>query len=256
MKGFAAVFKREIYAFFASPIFYVVGTIFLVLSGYFFYTSVAYFSLISFQAAQNPHMAGQVNLSEMVIKPLLNDMSIVLLLIVPLLTMRLLAEEKKNGTIELLLTYPIRELAVLLGKYLATLCVILLLLSVTACYLIMLSWFGTLEWGLVLTGYCGLALMAASFVSLGLFASALTQNQIIAAVLGFGALLMFWIIGWIGSMSGPMVNKVVTYLSLGEHLETFTKGVMDSRDLIYYLNFSVFFIFLTLRYLDSQKIRG
>jgi ABC-2 type transport system permease protein len=194
MKGFNAVFQRELYAFFASPIFYVVGTIFLALCGYFFYTSVAYFSLISFQAAQNPFMGGQVNINEMVIKPLFEDMSIILLLIVPLLTMRLLAEEKKNGTIELLLTYPIRELAVLLGKYLATLFVILILLAATVIYIFLLSWFGDLEWGPVLTGYGGLVLMAASFVSLGLFASALTQNQIIAAVVGFGALLMFWII--------------------------------------------------------------
>lgn len=256
MKGFKAVFKRELVAFFASPIFYVVGTIFLALSGYFFYTSVAYFSLISFQAAQNPYMAGQVNINEMVIRPLFDDMSIILLLIVPLLTMRLLAEEKKTGTIELLLTYPIRELAVLLGKYLATLLVLLVFLAATVIYIFLLSWVGDLEWGPVLTGYGGLVLMTAGFVSLGLFASALTQNQIIAAVVGFGALLMFWIIGWAGSVSGPVVGKVVNYLSLLEHMEPFTKGVLDSRDLIYYLNFSVFFIFLTLRYLDSKKIRG
>ena len=256
MKGFKAVFKRELVAFFASPIFYVVGTIFLALSGYFFYTSVAYFSLISFQAAQNPYMAGQVNINEMVIRPLFDDMSIILLLIVPLLTMRLLAEEKKTGTIELLLTYPIRELAVLLGKYLATLFVLLVFLAATVIYIFLLSWVGDLEWGPVLTGYGGLVLMTAGFVSLGLFASALTQNQIIAAVVGFGALLMFWIIGWAGSVSGPVVGKVVNYLSLLEHMEPFTKGVLDSRDLIYYLNFSVFFIFLTFRYLDSKKIRG
>ena len=201
-------------------------------------------------------MAGQVNINEMVIRPLFDDMSIILLLIVPLLTMRLLAEEKKTGTIELLLTYPIRELAVLLGKYLATLLVLLVFLAATVIYIFLLSWVGDLEWGPVLTGYGGLVLMTAGFVSLGLFASALTQNQIIAAVVGFGALLMFWIIGWAGSVSGPVVGKVVNYLSLLEHMEPFTKGVLDSRDLIYYLNFSVFFIFLTLRYLDSKKIRG
>lgn len=256
MKGFKAVFKRELYAFFASPIFYVVGTIFLILSGYFFYTSVAYFSLISFQAAQNPYMGGQVTITEMVVKPLFDDMSIILLLLVPLLTMRLLAEEKKNGTMELLLTYPIRELAILLGKYLATLFVILVFLAGTVIYMLLLFWIGDLEWGPVLTGYGGLILMTAGFVSLGLFASALTQNQIIAAVVGFGALLMFWIIGWAGSVSGPLVGRVVNYLSLLEHLDSFSKGVLDSRDLIFYLNFSVFFIFLTLRYLDSQKIRG
>jgi ABC-2 type transport system permease protein len=256
MKGFTAVFKRELYAFFASPIFYVVGTIFLALSGYFFYTSVAYYSLISFQAAQNPYMGGQVNLNEMIVKPLFDDMSIILLLIVPLLTMRLLAEEKKNGTIELLLTYPVRELAVVLGKYLATLLVIVILLALTAINIFMISRFGVVEWGPVLTGYGGLILLAAGFVSLGLFASALTQNQIIAAVLGFGALLMFWVIGWAGSVSGPGVGKVVNYLSLLEHLDPFTKGILDTRDIMYYLTFLVFFIFLTLRYLDSQKIRG
>jgi len=256
MKGFTAIFKRELYAFFASPIFYVIGTIFLALSGYFFYTSVAYYSLISFQAAQNPYMGGQVNLNEMVVKPLFDVMSIILLLIVPLLTMRLLAEEKKNGTIELLLTYPVRELAVVLGKYLATLLVIFILLALTAINILMISRFGVVEWGPVLTGYGGLILLAAGFVSLGLFASALTQNQIIAAVLGFGALLMFWVIGWAGSVSGPGVGKVVNYLSLLEHQDPFTKGILDTRDIMYYLTFLVFFIFLTLRYLDSQKIRG
>jgi len=256
MKGFTAVFKRELYAFFASPIFYVVGTIFLALSGYFFYTSVAYYSLISFQAAQNPYMGDQVNLNEMVVKPLFDDMSIILLLIVPLLTMRLLAEEKKNGTIELLLTYPIRELAVVLGKYLATLLVIVILLGLTTINIFMISRFGVMEWGPVLTGYGGLILLAAGFVSLGLFASALTQNQIIAAVLGFGVLLMFWVIGWAGSVSGPAVGKVVNYLSLLEHLDPFTKGILDTRDIMYYLAFLAFFIFLTLRYLDTQKIRG
>ncbi|OGP50280.1 MAG: ABC transporter permease [Deltaproteobacteria bacterium RBG_13_43_22] len=256
MKGFKAVFKREMYAFFASPVFYVVGTIFLILSGYFFYTSTAYFSLISFQAAQNPYAGQQVNLNEMVVKPLFDDLSIILLLIVPLLTMRLLAEEKKNGTIELLLTYPVRELAVLLGKYLATLLVIVLLLAFTAVNIFVISRFGVVDWGPVLSGYSGMVLMAAGFVSLGLFTSALTQNQIVAAILGFGALLMFWIIGWIGSVSGPGIGQVVNYLSMLEHLEPFTKGVLDSRDIMYYFNFSLFFIFLTLRYLDSQKIRG
>jgi ABC-2 type transport system permease protein len=256
MRGFLAVFKRELYAFFASPVFYVVGTIFLAIAGYFFYTGVAYFSLISFQAAQNPFMGAQVNLNDMVIKPLFDDISIILLLMVPLLTMRLLAEEKKTGTLELLLTYPLRDLAVLLGKFLATLLVLLILLSATLVYLLILSGFGEFEWGVVLSGYGGLILLCAAFVALGLFVSSLTQNQIIAAVLGFGALMMFWVVGWAGSLSGPAVGQVVKYLSIMEHLDSFTKGVLDTRDIAYYLTFCAFFIFATLRYLDSQKIRG
>jgi ABC-2 type transport system permease protein len=256
MKGFLAVFKRELYAFFASPVFFVVGTIFLAMAGYFFYTAVAYFSLISFQAAQNPFMGAQVNLNDMVIKPMFDDISIILLLMVPLLTMRLLAEEKKNGTLELLLTYPLRDLAVLLGKFLATLLVLMILLSATLVYLLILAGFGDFEWRVVLSGYGGLVLLCASFVALGLFVSSLTQNQIIAAVLGFGALMMFWVIGWAGSLSGPLVGQVVKYLSILEHLDSFTKGVLDTRDIAYYLTLCVFFIFATLRYLDSQKIRG
>jgi ABC-2 type transport system permease protein len=256
MKGFGAVFKKEIYTFFASPIFYVVATIFLTIAGYFFYTAVAYYSLISFQAAQNAFMGGQVNLNEMVIKPLMDDISVILLLIVPLLTMRLIAEEKKNGTMELLLTYPLRNLAILLGKFAATLLVLVILLAVTLIYILLLSWVGEFEWGVVWAGYGGLVLMTAGFVALGLFVSALTQNQIIAAVLGFGALLLFWMIGWAGALSGPVVGNVVNYLSILEHLDSFTKGVLDTRDIGYYLTFSAFFIFLTLRYLDSQKIRG
>jgi ABC-2 type transport system permease protein len=256
MKGFRAVFMREMYGFFASPVFYVMGTIFLVLCGYFFYTSVAYFSLISFQAAQNPQMGAQVNLNELVIRPFFDDVSIILLLMVPLLTMRLLAEEKKNGTIELLLTYPIRDIAVVMGKFLAALAVIVGLLVLTLIYMLLLSWVGNPEWGPVLSGYLGLLLLASGFIALGLFVSALTENQIIAAVGGFGCLLMFWIIGWIGSVSGPGVGPVVRYLSLLEHQESFAKGVLDSRDLVFYLSFSAFFLFMTLRYLDSQKIRG
>jgi ABC-2 type transport system permease protein len=256
MKGFPAVFKRELYAFFASPVFYVVGTIFLAISGYFFYTAVAYYSLISFQAAQNPFMGGQLNMNDMVIKPLFDDISIILLLIVPLLTMRLIAEEKKNGTMELLLTYPIRDLAVVLGKYLSTLMVLAILVGATLVYLLILAGFGEFEWGVVLAGYGGVLLLAASFTALGLFVSSLTQNQIIAAVLGFGALMMFWVIGWAGSLSGPAGGAVVKYLSILEHLDSFTKGVLDTRDIAYYLTFSAFFIFLTLRYLDTQKIRG
>jgi ABC-2 type transport system permease protein len=143
-----------------------------------------------------------------------------------------------------------------MGKYLAALSVILVLLAGTLVYLLLLAWAGQVEWGPVITGYLGLVLMTAGFISLGLFASALTQNQIIAAVVGFGALLMFWIIGWAGSVSGPQVGKAVNYLSLLEHLDPFTKGVLDTRDLLYFLNFSAFFIFLTLRGLDSRKMRG
>ncbi len=228
----------------------------MTIAGYFFYTAVAYYSLISFQAAQNAFMGGQVNLNEMVIKPLMDDISVILLLIVPLLTMRLIAEEKKNGTMELLLTYPLRNLAILLGKFAATLLVLVILLAVTLIYILLLSWVGEFEWGVVWAGYGGLVLMTAGFVALGLFVSALTQNQIIAAVLGFGALLLFWMIGWAGALSGPVVGNVVNYLSILEHLDSFTKGVLDTRDIGYYLTFSAFFIFLTLRYLDSQKIRG
>lgn len=256
MRGFFPVYRKEMYRIFASPIFYCVAFIFLSLAGYFFYSAVAYYSLLSFQAGRNPLMAQQLNLSEMVVEPFFGSMGIVLLLMVPLITMRLFAEEKKTGTVELLFTYPISDRGVVLGKYTAALSVVTLMLAGTLPAMVVLDVLATPSWATILSGYLGLFLMSGAFVSLGVLASSLTQNQIIAAAATFGALLLLWIIGWAQSLADPAVGDVLAYISLLSHFENFAKGVLDSRDILFYVLFLTLFLFATLRILESRHWRA
>ena len=256
MRGFFPVYGKEMYRIFASPIFYVVAFIFLTLAGYFFYSAVAYYFLLSFQAGRNPFLAQQLNLGEMVLEPFFGSIGIVLLLMVPLITMRLFAEEKKTGTVELLLTYPISDRGAVLGKFTAALSVVALMLTGTLPAMVVLSAFTTPPWATIFSGYLGLVLMSSAFVSLGVLASSLTQNQIVAAAITFGAALLLWIIGWAQTLAGQEVGSVFVYLSLLSHFESFTKGVLDSRDILYYGLFVTLFLFATLRVLESRHWRA
>jgi len=259
LNGCLALWRKELTVYFATPIFYITGFFFLVLAGYFFYTNVIYYSIISLQAAQqasNPQVAAQLNPTQMVYRPLFAVLAIVLLFLVPLLTMRLLAEEKRSGTAELLFTYPISDWAVILGKFLAALLVYLIFLAFTASYSLALTMVTRLDWGAIGAGYLGLMLLGASALALGLFASSLTENQIVAGVVGFALLLLFWIIGWVQELGGGGLGKAFQYLSLLDHYDNFTKGVIDTRDLAYCLSFIFFFLFLTKRQLESRRWRA
>jgi ABC-2 type transport system permease protein len=251
-----AIYKREIAFFFSSIVAYVVLTVFLLIAGYFFYNLLAYFNLISMRAMQNPYLAKQLSLTDGVLQPLFGNISIVLLLILPLLTMRLLSEERKSGTAELLFTYPIRDMDVILGKYFATLTVFAAMLALTLLYPLLLGKYANPEIGPILSGYLGLLLMGMAFIAMGLFFSSLGENQIVAGILTFGFGLLFLIIGWVGPFVSPSVAKIVSQLSILEHLDNFTKGVIDTNDIIYYLNFSIFFIFLSSRVLESNRWRS
>jgi ABC-2 type transport system permease protein len=256
MRGIMAVFKKEITVTFSSPIFYAATFIFMVVSGYFFYTNAMIYTIRSFQAGQNPFLAERLNLSDFVVKPFFGDMAIVLLLMLPLITMRAYAEEKKMGTIELLFTYPISDGAVLAGKFAASMFTLLTMLVGTLLPLILLETFAHLDWGLILSGYLGILLLGASFIALGLFTSSLTENQIIAAVLSFGAFLLFWIIGWAKSFAGPPLGSILEHISIVVHLDSFVRGLIDSRDLVFYLVFIFFWLFVTLRFLNTRFWRG
>ncbi len=256
MRGFWAVYRKELYALFASPIFYVVAFIFLVLHGYFFYTALAYYSMVSFQAAQNPFMAHQLNLMDMVVRPVLMDVSVVLLLTAPLLTMRTYADERRSGTMELLFTLPVTDKGVLAAKFAGVLTTLALLLVGTLPSMAVLGAVADPNWNAILCAYLGLFLLGAAFLALGMFSSAFTKNQIVAAVLSFGALLFFWVIGWLSSIMGPTSMRLVEYLSIIRHFDTFSKGVLDSRDVIYYLIFTSFFLFVTVRQIESYRWRG
>ncbi len=256
MKGLYTVYCKELYRLFASPIFYVVAFIFLVLVGYFFYSSVAYYSLLSFEASRNPFLSQQLNLTTMVIEPFFGSMSIVLLLMVPLITMRLFAEERKTGTAELLFTYPISDRGAVLGKFGVSISVLVLLLAGTLPAMLLLEVITTAPWFTILSGYLGLLLMSSAFVSLGLLASSLTENQIIAAAMAFGVLLLLWIIGWAESLVGPTLGSFLKYVSLLTHFDNFAKGILDSRDVLFYLLFALLCLFTTLRILESRQWRG
>lgn len=256
MKGLWSVYRKELYILFASPIFYALALTFLIIAGYFFYNSVAYYNLLSFQASQNPMLADQLNLGQMVLRPFFLDLGIVLLLVSPLITMRLYAEERKTGTIELLFTYPLTDAATLLAKFWAVLTALTFLLLGTIPGMLVLDRILSINWSLVFSGYLGVLFLGGAFLSVGVFTSSLTQNQIIAGVISFGALLMLWIIGWARTMVGPEAAAVIAYLSITQHLDNFAKGVLDSRDVIYYLLFITFFLFLTLRQMVSYRWKG
>jgi len=256
MRGIMAIFKKEIIITFSSPIFYAATFVFLVVCGYFFYTNAILYTIRSFQAGQNPFLAERLNLNDFVVKPFFGDMAIVLLLMLPLLTMRSYAEEKKTGTIELLFTYPISDGAALAGKFAAAVFTLLAMLLGTLMHLILLQTFAHLDWGLIASGYLGILLVGASFIAVGTFTSSLTENQIIAAVLSFGAFLLFWIIGWAKSFAGPTLGLILEHLSIVVHLDSFVKGLIDSRDLVFYLLFIFFWLFVTLRFLSTRFWRG
>jgi ABC-2 type transport system permease protein len=256
MKGFVSVYRKELYSLFASPVFFAVAFTFLTIAGYFLYSAIVYFNLLSFQASQNPMMAKQMNIMEMVLRPFFFDLGIVLLLISPLLTMRLYAEERKTGTMELLFTYPLSDRSIVLAKFAAVVSAFSVILMGTLPGIFLLNYLGNPTWKPILCGYLGVLLLGSSFMSLGIFTSSLTQNQIIAAVLSFGALLMLWVIGWAKSYAGATMGEVFDYLSVIKHFDSFSKGILDSRDLLYYLIFTVFFLFLTLRQMTAYRWRG
>ena len=257
MKNFLPVFKKELKTYFTSPIAYVLITMFLLVSGYFFYNIYSFFNYVVFSMnMQGGGLMDQINLTEMVCRPLYSNIVIVILLMLPLLTMRLLAEEKKMGTIELLLTYPVRDSEAILGKFAACLAVYGVMLAGTFLYPVLLSVFGEVEWGPVLSCYLGLFLAGGAFISVGLLISSLTENQIVAGAGTFGILLLFWLLGASEKLVSPEVGAVLKHLSLLEHFEQFTKGVIDTRDILYYLNFTFFMLFLSLRSLESKKWRG
>ncbi len=258
IRSLGIIFKKEINSYFGSLIAYVTIVMFLVITGYFFYTLLATFSVVSFQAQTNPMLSRQyqlLNLNETVVRPLFGNISIVMLLMTPLITMRLFSEEKKTGTIELLLTCPVRDIEVVIGKFLACFVVMVVMILLTATFPILLMIVGEPEVMPIITGYFGLLLLGAAFMSLGIFTSSLTENQIVSASISFGILFCFWLMSYSASFVSAGLGEIITYLSISEHITSLAKGVVDTEDIIYYLCFTLFFLFLTLRSLESKRWR-
>ncbi len=256
MSGVSAVLRKELTTYFATPIFYLMGFFFLLVEGFlFFFIYFNYFQTASFQVAQNPQLATMLDPFQVVFRSFFEDLGFILLLLTPILTMRLLAEEKRGGTAELLFTYPIPDWGVILGKFLAAFAVFATLLVFTVAYPVIFAFLTRMDWGQVASGYLGVLLLGGATLALGLFVSSLTANQIIAAISAFALLLLFWLIGApqeIGSAGGGILGA----LSLRDHLPNLAKGVIDTKDLIFYLCFTFFFLFLTKRQLESRRWRA
>ena len=255
-RNIGLVFSRELKSYFSSLTVYIVIVMFLLMTGYFFYNLLATFSVVSFPAQADPMLARQyqlLNINETVIRPLFGSISIILLIMTPLLTMRLFAEEKKTGTIELLLTFPVNDLDVVLGKYFACLAVQLIMILMTATYPVLIVVLGEPEPMPILTGYLGLILLGAAAISLGIFTSSVTENQIVSASISFGILFFFWLISYSVPLVSPGLGTLLGYLSINEHINSLSKGVVDSEDIVYYLCFTVLFLFLTLRSLETNR---
>lgn len=255
MKAVWSITKKELLSYFTSPIAYIVISIFILLSGFFFYSLVWWFNSQAMQMAQNPYYYQQVNINQMVFAPLFHNLSIILLLMLPLLSMRLFSEEKKMGTEELLFTSPVSVVQIILGKYLASLIVLLIMLLLSAIPTIFTFIYGNPEPLPYLLGYFGLFLLGAAFLGLGIFWSSLTENQIVSAVLTFGTLLLFWVLSWAGYSARGLWQDVLNYLSFFEHFDGMTKGILDTSDLVYYLSFAFFGLFLTHSVIQSRRWR-
>ncbi len=256
MKGFWPVFRKELYGMFMSPIFYVVAFFFLLVSGVFFNYILAQVVVVSFQIAQHPELGREFSMIELFLRSFLWNLSIVMLFVAPLLTMRLYAEERKSGTIELLYTYPVTDAAALAGKYAACLVTFTILIAATLPGVIAVALIVAPAWNLILCGYAGLFLLGCAFLAMGTFASTLTRNQIVSAIITFGVLLVLWFIGEAKSSVGPAIGSIVEYVCVSKHFEGLSKGLVDSRDILFYLVFSAFFLFLTLRQISSFRWRG
>jgi len=256
MAGWLAVFRKEVLNFFVSPIAYAVIGCFLLISGFFFWANLSFYSLLSLQAMSSPMFAQQINMTDIVIRPLIQNTGIVLLIAVPFLTMRLFAEEKKTGTIELLLTYPISDVGVWAGKYVAAVFLLLIMLAGTLPFAILMFVMGKPDAGPLIGGYLGLFLMVAAFMSLGMFISSLTENQIVAGVISFVLALLFWILSWTAHFVGETSGGVIRQLSILEHLDTFNKGIIALSDVSFFVLFIAFFLFMTSRSLETNRWRG
>ncbi len=255
MRGTFTIYKKELKSYLYSPIAYVLVGVFLLLSGFFFYNLMWWFNSQSLTMARNPYYAKQLNINRFVFEPFFHNASIVLLLILPLLTMKLFSEERKSGTEELLFTSPVGNGEIVYGKFLASTTVLLIMLAGMGILSIFPFLYSKPEVYPVVVGFLGIFLMGIAFISVGVFTSSLTENQVVSASLGFGVLLLLWVLSWIAEASGEPIREILRYVSFFEHFKEMPKGVLNITDVVYYLSFTYFMLFLTTSYLEARRWR-
>ncbi len=247
--NFWPIFKKEVKAYFSATSTHVVLTIFLVLSGFFFWTDMAWYEKVN--------VLGTSSVVSGLWVYYFNDLRFILIFVLPLMTMRLFAEEKKLGTIELITTYPIRDAEILAGKYLACMLVFLLMLCLTFANVLLVGiiWdFAEIE--PVMTGYLGIFLLGCSLIACGVFVSSLTDNQVVAATGTMGLFILFWFLTWNEMIGSEELIQVLKRLSLFDRVFDFLEGKVNTRDIAFFILITWFFLFLTLRSLSSRAWKG
>jgi len=262
IRNVLAIAGKDIRVYLTTWMSYALFGFFLLMTAFFFTTLVEQYQLVSLQGAQQPWMLEQLNLTDVVMGNVLRNVSVFFLFLLPLLTMRLFSEERKGNTLELLMTVPVRPVEIVLGKYLSALAIMALMLVLTLVFPLLLQVYGStpggaspLDWRTVMTGYAGMFLLGAGFVAVGLFASSLTDSQIVAAITSFSVLLMFFVVGYAARGKEGFWQGFLDYLSLTNHLEDFVKGVVKLTGVVYYASLAFVGLFLTYRVVEAQRWR-
>lgn len=255
MRNVWIICRKELGSYFVSPIAYLLLAMFAVVFGFFFWNAVGYFVFAGMEAEMRGGMF-PMNINEQVIRPLVSNVSVIGLFLIPMITMRLFAEEKRNGTIELLATAPIRDFEVVLGKWLAAVILYIGMLSLSALNFAWLFRYGNPDWKPMAAAYLGLLLQAGALLALGTFISTLTRNQIIAGSATFGVCLLLWVLEWASEYDASTWSRVLAYLSVLTHFESFAKGVLSTNDAVFYVTAICLGLFLTERSLESLRWRS
>ncbi len=255
MRNVWIICRKELHSYFVSPIAYILLIMFGLIFGFFFWNALGSFVFESIQS----QMSGQsfpMNLNEWIIRPLLSNVGVIGLFFIPLITMRLFAEEKRTGTIELLATSPVRDIEIILGKWVASLVLYACLLLFTAVNFGFLFLYGHPDWKPLAVGYLGLFLQASALLAIGTFISTLTKNQIVAGAVTFGVCLLLWVLEWVSGYETATWARVLAYMSVITHFESFGKGVLDSKDAVFYITVIFLGLFFTARSMESLRWRS
>ena len=260
MKGIIAVYRREMGSYFVSPIAYIVIGLFLLVSGWFFYRILTFFIQQSITAQMRAMQMGgmqPMDVPGLVIQSFLGDIGVIILFLLPMLTMGVYAEERKRGTMELLMTSPLSEFEIVFGKFLAALTLFGVMLAPTLIYQIVMASYSEpgIPWSVLWSGYLGLVLLGAVLVALGTFISSLTESQIIAGVATFALFILLWVLDFGARDTSSTWGDVLQYFSILRHYDDFSRGVIDSANIVFYVSLAGIAVFLTQRSLDSMRWR-
>jgi ABC-2 type transport system permease protein len=255
MRNVFTICGKELKSYFTSPIAYLLMALFGLIFGYFFFSATIFFVNMGLRAqvgGQNQPMS----INDYVIAPLLGNASVVGLFLIPLISMRLFAEEKRTGTIELLMTSPLSDWQIILGKWLGAMAMYLCVLAVSALNVGLLFFWGAPDWRPILTGYLGLILQGGTVLAIGTFISSTTRNQIIAGAATFAICLLLWVLSWVSSYNDASWAAAIAYCSILTHFEPFSKGIIDTKDVVFYVSAIFLGLFMTARSLESLRWRA